>query len=154
MADGCACPAEGRLAVSIANLRRAYKAAMVERVRVGDETISRPRFPDLDLHGPHDLRHTFATWLEDAGIPARAIDEVMGHSDHRAARVGGSSIGSRYRHTTPDTEARIRAAVHERLTIAAETAAQLLAAQAQLTPAPTRSLTAPRRPRDAKRAAS
>jgi integrase len=23
----------------------------------------------LDLHGPHDLRHTFATWLEDAGIP-------------------------------------------------------------------------------------
>jgi hypothetical protein len=24
---------------------------------------------NLELHGPHDLRHTFATWLEDAGIP-------------------------------------------------------------------------------------
>jgi integrase len=23
----------------------------------------------LDLRGPHDLRHTFATWLEDAAIP-------------------------------------------------------------------------------------
>jgi integrase len=23
----------------------------------------------LDLRGPHDLRHTYATWLEDAGIP-------------------------------------------------------------------------------------
>ena len=29
------------------------------------------RFDDLDLHGPHDLRHTYATWLEDAGIPGR-----------------------------------------------------------------------------------
>ena len=31
----------------------------------------------LDLRGPHDLRHTFSTWLEDAGIPARVIDEPM-----------------------------------------------------------------------------
>jgi hypothetical protein len=23
----------------------------------------------LDLHGPHDMPHTFAIWLEDAGIP-------------------------------------------------------------------------------------
>src|SRR6266511_1993784 len=41
------------------------------------------RFGDLDLHGPHDLRHTFATWLEDAGIPSRVIDEVMGHAGGR-----------------------------------------------------------------------
>jgi integrase len=25
-------------------------------------------------HGAHDLRHTYATWLEDAGIPDRVID--------------------------------------------------------------------------------
>jgi integrase len=26
---------------------------------------------NLTLRAPHDLRHTFSTWLEDAGIPAR-----------------------------------------------------------------------------------
>jgi len=144
-----------RSALSIANLRRAYKAAVVERIGgTWDRPITKPRFPDLDLHGPHDLRHTFATWLEDAGILARAIDEVMGHRDHRAARAGGSVIGSRYRHTTPDTEARIRAAINDRLTTAVDTAVRLLAAQVQLTPAPAGMLTAPRRPRHAKRATS
>jgi hypothetical protein len=28
----------------------------------------------LQLRGPHDLRHSFSTWLEDEGIPARVID--------------------------------------------------------------------------------
>jgi integrase len=28
--------------------------------------VARVELPDLDLHGPHDLRHTFATWLEEA----------------------------------------------------------------------------------------
>jgi integrase len=43
----------------------------------------------LDLHGPHDLRHTFATWLEDAAIPVRVIDELMGHaSGRRRTRTG------------------------------------------------------------------
>jgi Phage integrase family len=53
---------------------------------------------DLELHGPHDLRHTFATWLEDAGIPSRVIDELMGHASGQ--RRDGSAIGPRYRHTT------------------------------------------------------
>jgi hypothetical protein len=42
----------------------------------------------LDLRGPHDLRHTFATWLEDDGIPTRVIDELMGPCRHPAAVVG------------------------------------------------------------------
>jgi hypothetical protein len=41
-------------------------------------TTRDPLLQAVDLHGAHDFRHTFATWLEDAGIPARVIDEVMG----------------------------------------------------------------------------
>jgi integrase len=81
---------------------------------------SRAGLDGLDLHGPHDLRHTFATWLEDAGIPVRAIDELMGH---RAARAGGgeargSAIGTVYRHLTPEMQARVLAAVDECLGVA------------------------------------
>jgi DNA-binding transcriptional ArsR family regulator len=42
-------------------------------------TAPDPLLEAVDLHGAHDFRHAFATWLEDAGIPARVIDEVMGH---------------------------------------------------------------------------
>jgi hypothetical protein len=38
-----------------------------------------PLLEAVDLHGAHDFRHPYATWLEDAGIPARVIDELMGH---------------------------------------------------------------------------
>jgi hypothetical protein len=73
---------------------------------------------NLKLRGPHDLRHTFSTWLEDAGIPARVIDELMGHAgSHRGGREG-SAIGVRYRHTTPEMEARLVAAIEQRLNIA------------------------------------
>ena len=60
--------------------------------------IRRPR-----LHGPHDLRHTYATWLEDAGVPGRVIDELMGHDNtHRARQDRVSRIGMGYRDTTPE----------------------------------------------------
>jgi integrase len=73
---------------------------------------------NLKLRGPHDLRHTFSTWLEDAGIPARVIDELMGHAGgHRSGREG-SAIGLRYRHTTTVMEARVVAAIEQRLTVA------------------------------------
>jgi integrase len=70
---------------------------------------------NLKLRGPHDLRHTFSTWLEDAGIPARVIDELMGHAGgHRGGREG-SAVGLRYRHTTLEMEARVLAALEQRL---------------------------------------
>jgi predicted ArsR family transcriptional regulator len=77
-----------------------------------------PLLDSVDLHGAHDFRHTFATWLEDAGIPARVIDEVMGHeATRRVGQQHGSAMGAHYRHTTPEMATRVAAAVQERLTV-------------------------------------
>jgi hypothetical protein len=60
--------------------------------------------------GHSDLRHTFATWLEDAAIPSRVIDELMGHASGRPDHApGGSPMGRIYRETTPAMVARVTA---------------------------------------------
>ena len=77
-----------------------------------------PLLAAVDLHGAHDFRHTYSTWLEDAGIPARVIDELMGHqASGRFGRHQASAIGAHYRHTTPEMATRVVAAVEERLVI-------------------------------------
>jgi hypothetical protein len=82
-----------------------------------------PLLEAVDLHGAHDCRHTFSTWLEDAGIPARVIDELMGHqASGRSGRHQASAIGAHYRHTTPEMAARVVAAVEERLVVVLVTA--------------------------------
>jgi integrase len=59
-----------------------------------DDTLA-----DLNVRGPHGLRHTFATWLEDAGMPARVIDELIGHSGGNRGGVAPAHEGSsRCRH--------------------------------------------------------
>jgi len=82
-----------------------------------------PLLEAVDLHGAHDFRHTFSTWLEDAGIPARVIDELMGHqASGRSGRHQASVIGAHYRHTTPEMAARVVAALEERLVVVVATA--------------------------------
>jgi integrase len=89
-----------------------------------------PLLDAVDLHGAHDLRHTFATWLEDAGIPARVIDELMGHqASARGSQHRGSVMGVHYRHTTPEMAARVVDAIQQRLTIVLDTAEQALESQ-------------------------
>ena len=78
-----------------------------------------PMLDAVDLHGAHDFRHTYATWLEDAGIPARVIDELMGHeATGRSGQQRGSAMGAHYRHTTPEMAARVVEAIQQRLTVA------------------------------------
>jgi integrase len=86
-----------------------------------------PLLEAVDLHGAHDLRHTFATWLEDAGIPARVIDELMGHeATSRAGQQRGSAMGAHYRHTTPEMATRVIDAIQQRLTIVLNVAEESL----------------------------
>jgi integrase len=108
-------PRGARAPLATHNLRRVYKAVVA---RAGADLAH------LDLRGPHDLRHTFATWLEDAGIPSRVIDELMGHAGGR--RSGGSPMGRVYRETTPAMVARVTAALDERIACARAVAANLL----------------------------
>jgi integrase len=89
--------------------------------------VARAELPELDPHGPHDLRHTFATWLEDADIPARVIDELMGHeATGRSGQQRGSAMGAHYRHTTPEMAARVIDAIQQRLTIVLHVAEESL----------------------------
>jgi integrase len=75
----------------------------------------------------HDLRHTFATWLEDAGVASRVIDELMGHAGgRRHGDTSGSPIGRVYRETTPTMLARVTAALDDRIGRAMGVAQSLL----------------------------
>jgi hypothetical protein len=51
------------------------------------------------------------------------IDELMGHQRSRRGELeGGSRIGARYRHTTPEMAARVVQALDTRLTLALQVA--------------------------------
>jgi integrase len=106
---------------ALITLRGAELAVEDQRGRwvASDPTRRDDLLGQLRLRGPHDLRHTFATWLEDAGIPTRVIDELMGHAGGRGRGQPreGSTIGLRYRHTTPEMESRVVAAIEQRLAV-------------------------------------
>jgi hypothetical protein len=75
----------------------------------------------------------FRPWLEDEGIPARVIDELMGHQRSRGGDLeGGSRIGARYRHTTSEMAARVVQTLDTRLTLALHVAEEITSAQPNL----------------------
>jgi integrase len=83
-------PRSATVLVALNHLRAAGLAAEDQTGRWA--ACDPPRQDDLlgqlRLRGPHDLRHTFATWLEDAGVPVRVIDE-------RWATLAGGVTGER-----------------------------------------------------------
>jgi hypothetical protein len=80
-----------------------------------------------DINSAKPWVSSFATWLEDAAIPSRVIDELMGHTGGRRDRgAGGSPMGRVYRETTPAMVARVTAALDERIGHAQAVAAYLL----------------------------
>jgi hypothetical protein len=55
------------------------------------------------------------------------IDELMGHQRSRRGELeGGSRIGARYRHTTPEMAVRVAAAIQERLVVVVQIAEAVL----------------------------
>jgi hypothetical protein len=81
-----------RLGVALGGLEAAELTATDGRDAARCWKVAPPisrRLDHFDLHGTHDLRSTFATWLEDGGIPAQAIHELMA-----APAVGASSTGA------------------------------------------------------------
>jgi hypothetical protein len=67
---------------------------------------------------------------EDDGIPARVIDELMGHeASTRGAQHLGSTMGAHYRHTTPEMATRVVTAIQARMVIVVGVAEQLVEAQ-------------------------
>jgi integrase len=111
---------------ALGELHTAGLAAAADDYWGATRPASDPLLEAVDLHGAHDFRHTFATWLEEAGIPARVIDEVMGHEATGRAGQRGSAMGAHYRHTTTEMAERVAAAVQERLTVVLQVAEQTL----------------------------
>jgi integrase len=83
------------------NFRRSWvpaiKAAGLARQVRNAETGRDEWWPHV-----HDLRHVFATWLKDLGVPEKDAQAVMGHDR-------GSKVTWLYQHAPEDVAAQVRA---------------------------------------------
>lgn len=88
------------------NFRRqwipAIKAASVARKVRNPETKRLEWWPRV-----HDLRHTFATRLKDAGVPEKDVQVIMGHER-------GGKVTWLYQHAGPELVEEVRTALHQR----------------------------------------
>jgi Phage integrase family len=120
---------EAALAELVASGLVAVEGAGRARLWVPLAPSADPLLEAVDLRGAHDFRHTFATWLEDGGIPARVIDELMGHEPSiRGAQHLGSAMDAHYRHTTLEIASQVVMAIQSRLTVVITTAEQTVEA--------------------------
>ncbi len=63
-----------------------------------------------------DLRHSYASWLADAGVPVPAIAELLGHALGAVPTLHlEHGVTGRYLHTVPGVLDRVVAALDERL---------------------------------------
>lgn len=85
------------------NFRRhwipAIKAAGLARLVKNEETGRTEFWPRV-----HDLRHTFATRLKDAGVPEKDVQVIMGHER-------GGRVTWLYQHAGPELVEEVRAAL-------------------------------------------
>jgi integrase len=81
-------PRGARSRLSVGNYRRAYRLA-----------VARAELPALDPHGPHDLRHTFATWLSRG-----FVEQSCCASAARLGSSGSSTEASYWNDGVPWTE--------------------------------------------------
>jgi integrase len=96
-------------------LRRVWQPALRGSPAVGDKLLKdgtpnpkyRPSVPGAKLADPqptpHDMRHTFGSWLGEAGVPATQIAALMGHKSLRSVE--------RYLHATEARFDQARAAL-------------------------------------------
>lgn len=77
----------------------AIKAAGLARMVKSPETGRQEYWPRV-----HDLRHTFATRLKDAGVPEKDVQVVLGHER-------GSRVTWLYQHAGPDLVSEVRSAL-------------------------------------------
>lgn len=62
----------------IRKARRALKAGNAQRTEMAEEHEIESEL--VEWFGSHEARHTFATWLDHAGLSEARADRYMGHS--------------------------------------------------------------------------